>query len=370
MREKKLAVVGAFGYGRVLIDEVMKNGKANACRLSAVVDVTPKLDEMRDFYASNGVGVFESLDEMYKKTDADLVLVASPIQYHSLHACTAMENGSHVLVEKPVAGCMDDVREIEHMSRITGKKALVGFQHIYDDTIRRVKEIILSGYLGGLCEMKCIVMWPRGRGYFTRNSWAGRINDGMGRLVRDSVANNATAHHYMTLLYFAGCDMQTAGGIESMEAALLRVNDIETFDTCAVKAELEGGIGMLGISSHTTKDLCEPRYKLLLEKGCIECESGVWTMHKDGLVETIGEFDHDSLKKIWDMARYIDDDNYPVKCTLETASEHTRMIELLSEMPVKTLTDGIKEEEGGRLYVEGLDEKLSTAYENFSLPEV
>jgi len=367
MSEKKIAVVGAFGYGKGLIEEVLKNGRENNSRLVAVVDVSPKMKDERAFYDSKGVGVYKSLEEMYSKTHVDLVAVASPIQYHSVHACTAMENGSHVLLEKPVAGCMDDAREIEHISRITGKKVLVGYQLIYDETIRKVKEIILSGYLGGLLDMKCIVLWPRSKAYFKRNSWAGKISDKLGRYVRDSVANNATAHHYMTLLYFAGCDMQSAGEIENIEAKLYRTNDIETFDTCAAKITLEGGIGMLAISSHATKSLLEPKYMLWFEKGYIECENDMWKINKDGQEEIIGASEHNSFQKVWDMVRFIDDDDYLVKCTLECASKHTRMIEKISEIPVIDLQDDVKETDDGHLYIGGLDEKLNLAYEDFSL---
>ena len=369
MREKNIAVIGAFGYGRLVIDEVLKNGKDHNSRLVAVADTSPAIREESPRFVSRGVKTYQSIDEMYAKDAIDLTVVASPIQYHSLHACTAMENGSHVLLEKPIAGCMEDAREIAYLSKVTGKKALVGFQLIYDETIRKVKEIILSGRMGGLCDMKCIVLWPRSKNYFARNGWAGKISDNSGRLVRDSVANNATAHHFMTLLYFAGSDMQSAGETEVMDAALYRVNDIETFDTCALKAELKGGIGMLAIASHATQYELSPKYMLWFERGYIECEGDAWKMYADGKEETIGTSDHTSLKKVWDMAKYIDDENYPVKCTLECAMAHTKMIEQISDIPITELKDDIRESEG-RLYAEGLEEKLKWAYDNYSLPEI
>jgi hypothetical protein len=188
--------------------------------------------------------------------------------------------------------------------------------------------------------------------------------------VRDSVANNATAHHFMNLLYFAGNDMQSAGEMESIDAALYRVNDIETFDTCALKAELSGGIGMLAIASHTTQFLKNPKYMLWFERGYIECVDDTWKIISDGHEEIIGRSDHSSIKKIWDMLKYIDDDNYPIICKLKSAMAHTQMIEKISDIPVTELKNDIKEDGDGYLYVEGLDEKLNRAYYNYCLPDV
>ncbi len=366
MREKKIAVIGAYGYAGIIIKEILENAHQHNARLAAVVDVSPRLQEERELYLSKGVAIYENMRDMYDEMDIDLVIVASPIQYHSMHACMAMENGSHVLVEKPVGASLDDAEEIQDCMKRTGKKLLVGFQLVYDETIRKVKEIILSGYLGGLCDMRLMVLWPRNKAYFNRNSWAGKISDDEGRLIYDSVVNNANAHQFMNLLYFAGGDMESAGHVEELEASLYRANDIETFDTCAMKATLRGGIEMLAIASHAVQMLQEPKYKLRFENGYIQSIDDVWTMHTEKGSEVIGKSFHAGTRKIWDMIHYIDDESYPIKCTLDCAKEHTYLIERLSALPVLNFTEGVKEAEGGQLYVEGLADRLSRAYESFT----
>ena len=368
MHEKKIAVIGAYGYARLIIEEILKNGERHGARLAAVVDVSPKLQEERARFESKGVSVYEDMRSMYDDMDIDLVVVASPIQYHSTHACMAMENGSHVLLEKPVGGSMDDAEEIEHCMKRTGKKLLVGFQLVYDETIRKVKEIALSGYLGGLCDIKMIVLWPRNKAYFNRNSWAGKISDREGRLIYDSVANNANAHHFMNLLYLAGNDMDSAGHVEELEADLYRANDIETFDTCTINAKLIGGIGMLAIASHAVKVQQDPKYMLWFENGYIESVDDVWAMHTKKGSEIIGKSNHMGFNKVWDMINYIDDDSYRVKCTLDCAKEHTYLIERLSALPVSDFAEGIKEAEDGQMYVEGLADKLNREYDGFKGP--
>ena len=364
MSAKKIAVIGAMGYGRRLIDEVLKNGKKNNSKLVAIVDVSKISQEDYSLFVSEGIKVYKTMKDMYGEMSIDLTLIASPIQFHGTQACFAMENGSHVMLEKPIAGCVNDAKEIIRVREETGKKILVGFQLIYDEAIRKTKKIILSGRLGRLKSMKCIVLWPRDKSYFNRNKWAGKTKDKEGKMIRDSVANNATAHHFMTLLYFAGADINSAGKIIALDAKLSKANDIETFDTCVLEAKIEGNIDMLSIASHATKSLQHPIYTLEFEKGYIRCEDDSWEINTEGVKEQIGKSDHNSEKKVWDMTKYIDDDNYPVRCTLECALEHTKMIEMINELPVVTMSEGTKTSESGQVYVEGLSEKLLSIYNN------
>lgn len=368
MNTKSIAVVGAMGYGKGIIDEVIKNGYKYNSELCAIIDVSPNAKEEFSHLLAGGIKCYKTLDEMYENMSVDLVLISSPIQFHSIQACKAMENNSHVLLEKPIAGCISDVNDIINTRNKTGKKILIGYQLCYDETIRKVKEIILSGEFGKLQHMKCIVLWLRNAAYFNRNNWAGKISDSNGRLINDSVANNATAHFFMNLLYLAGKDMESAASIKRMDARLYRANPIETFDTCAIKAQLHDNIEFLALTSHATFETQQPKYKLQFENGHIECKDNIWRTYKDNKETIIGVSDHQSYKKIWDMLRFIDDDNYSINCTLECALEHTKMVEELSLLPVCEFKNNVKIHNDDYSYVEDLDIILNRAYDDFKLP--
>ncbi len=365
-----IAVVGALGYGKVFINEVIENGCRHNARLCAIVDVSLKAKEQYDNIIERGVKYYSNLDDMYKEIDVDLVLIASPIQFHCTHACKAMENGSHVLLEKPIAGCTGDAKEIIKARNKTGKKILLGYQLFYDETIRKVKEIILSDRLGKLKLIKCIVLWPRSAKYYTRNKWAGKILDENGRAVYDSVANNAMAHFFMNVLYLAGKDMESSGKIEKINAKLSRANPIETYDTCSMQAYTDDGTEILMFASHATEELLGAKYKLIFDRGYIDCVDDTWRLHQGENTQIIGTSYHNSNKKIWDMVRYIRDDGYPIKCTLENGLEHAGMIETLGEIPVSEITNNVFVNSRNYTYVEGLGEKLNKAYEDNLLPEV
>lgn len=368
MKTIDIAVVGAMGYGGLFIEEILNNGHKYNARLSAIVNRSSRAKIKYSKLEASGVKFYSSLDEMYETHTVDLVFIASPMQMHSMHACEAMEMGSHVMLEKPIAGCMDDVKEIIQLRQLTGRKILVGYQLCYDDTIRKIKEIILSGSLGGMHTMKCVWFSPHNSDYYNRNDWAGKICDSKGRLIFDSIANNAAAHYLMNLLFLAGPDMLSSAKCDEVDAKLFRVNSIETFDTCGIKAKLEGGIEFLGLFSHATLKAKDAQYKILFDDGYIECTHNEWKVYKDGKEYIIGSTIHHNTKKIWDMVEYIRDDNYLIKCTIECALEHTKLIENISNIDICVFKNNIKQRDN-YTYIQGLEDELIKAYDNYHLPE-
>lgn len=359
---KKIALIGAMGYGKRYLEAIEENGNKYDINLTAIVDISPNAKEVFSDLVDQGVKIYKSMEEMYKQTDIDLAIISSPIQYHSSQSCFAMEHGSHVMVEKPIAGCLEDAEEVIRVRDKTNKKILVGYQQIYDDTIRKVKQVILSGKYGKMLSIKCIVLWPRAKKYFNRNMWVGRVKDQNGKYIRDSVANNANAHHFMNVLYLAGQDIGSAANIDDIDANLSKVHDIGTFDTCEIRAKLEGDIDMLAIASHVTEKKQDAKYEILLENGYITSEGDVWTIVSEGKSEVIGSSSHNHFRKLWDMIHYLDDDDYNVKCTVECATQHTKMIEAISDISVKVIDEDLVTTEEEHIYVKGLGDKLMATY--------
>jgi predicted dehydrogenase len=357
MIKTSIAVVGASGYGRKYIDEIIENGSNFNASLVAVVDTSEHvLSCIKEEFKGN-VKCYSDLREMFLSEKIDIVFISSPIHYHKEHALLAMENGAHVMIEKPAAGSLGDVDELVALRGKKGVKALVGYQLVYDDVIRKIKKIILSNELGRILSMKCLVLWPRDKGYFKKNGWKGKKYDSLNRAVFDSVANNATAHHLMNLLYFAGEELNEAADIRKIDAKLMKAYDIETFDTCIVKAKTKNDIDMLYIASHASKIKKGPVFELVFEGGIIKGDDSDWVIIKDGAKTKLGESNHQSMKKVWDMIKHTKDDDYKTICTLECAKAQSKMIELLKDFPVIE-TKGISEVRDGKefLYIDGFDD--------------
>ena len=60
-------------------------------------------------------------------TGPDLVVIATYTDTHADYACTAMDAGAHVFVEKPLAATVADAERVVETARSTGRKLVVGY---------------------------------------------------------------------------------------------------------------------------------------------------------------------------------------------------------------------------------------------------
>ncbi len=78
----------------------------------------------------------------------DVVVVAVTHDQLAAVACSALEAGAHVLVEKPAGIGTADVDRIARAARATGRRAKVGFNHRFHPGIARTLEEAGSGRFG------------------------------------------------------------------------------------------------------------------------------------------------------------------------------------------------------------------------------
>jgi len=85
-----------------------------------------------------------------ERQDVDVVVVATSHDALSKVTCGAIECGKHVLVEKPAARHVDEVRPLITMARESGVRVRVGFNHRYRRAFQHARNIVDSGVLGPL----------------------------------------------------------------------------------------------------------------------------------------------------------------------------------------------------------------------------
>ncbi len=78
----------------------------------------------------------------------DAVVIAVPTPLHAQVALDAIERGSHVLVEKPLAQHPDQARTIIDAAHAKGVRLAVGHVERFNPAVRKLKEIMDSGDLG------------------------------------------------------------------------------------------------------------------------------------------------------------------------------------------------------------------------------
>lgn len=267
MKKVDAILVGIGGYGlnylREMLDDTM--GKIN---LVGAVDPYAEnclyINEVKE----RNIPVYPNMDSFYAEHTADLAVISTPILFHTENIITALKNGSHVLCEKPLCADEEEVARIIEARDENGKFVYIGFQRPYSSAITKLKADILAGKYGEMKSMRQIAMRPRGPWYYGRGiGWAGKLRTADGKAVYDSVANNAEAHYLFEMFYLMG-ELNEAKTPENVSAELMRVNDIENFDTVNMQFTLKGKPCMF-LASHATEKEIEPVFEYLFENGVV-----------------------------------------------------------------------------------------------------
>ena len=284
------ALVGVSGFGAVHYNDLSR--AADAGRLRIVAATIINQDEEAAKVAAlraRGTEIFGDAIKMFRAFAGKLDIVFLPvgIPLHAPLAIAAMRSGANVFVEKPLAATAREAEEIMAVERETGKFTAVAFQLMYQPPIHHIKRVIVNE-LGRVLRVKVLGLWPRGRSYYLRNNWAGKLRGANGEWIYDSPANNAFAHYLNLAFFFSGATEFEFANIVSQQAALFRARgDIETFDTCFIRMRAESGADLLFIASHTPEAAFEPVVVVECERGSARWTHSGYEILRDGAaVET------------------------------------------------------------------------------------
>ena len=94
--------------------------------------------------------------EALNRDDVDIVIISTTNDMLAQVALVALRRGKHVLLEKPGARNMNELKAVMEASKDSASFVRVGFNHRYHPALRKARELFDSGLLGTL-------MFVRGR---------------------------------------------------------------------------------------------------------------------------------------------------------------------------------------------------------------
>jgi phthalate 4,5-cis-dihydrodiol dehydrogenase len=116
--------------------------------LSAGMDPLPRPREA--FAQQFNAPVYSDFHGLCRDQSVEAIYIASPHRFHASQAVEAMEQGKHVLVEKPLALTLEECDEVVAATDRTDLHLIVGHTHAFDPNICEMQRIIESGELGRL----------------------------------------------------------------------------------------------------------------------------------------------------------------------------------------------------------------------------
>ena len=116
--------------------------------IAALCDVSEsKLTDLAETFQVPDGQLYTQFHE-FVDAPVDIVVVATPIEYHAEQSIEAMENGKHVLCEQTAAYTIDDCERLVNTVKRTGQVYMMGENYCYFDYIRQWKEWVAQDRLG------------------------------------------------------------------------------------------------------------------------------------------------------------------------------------------------------------------------------
>jgi predicted dehydrogenase len=331
----RLAIAGLGGYAGQILQFVMQHAESvrPAFELVAVCDPKPDAHpEKLETLQAKGVEVFNDFHAMIDESKLDAVWLPVPIELHVPFAKYALQRGLAVLIEKPVAGTVQEVDELIEARDAADRPVLIGFQDVYDQHTPIIKNRLLSGQDGPLRQASITACWPRTDQYFSRNNWAGRQKSG-NTWVLDSPINNALSHPVNLALFLLGNSPETSAAPVRIEAELYRAVRIENYDTVSARIHFDSGPPLLLLLTHASSKQDGPWVRLQFDKGFIERTNDKARLVIDGQSQPIGDGSNKRVQMLQGFANAIRgvEDPSIAQATLETSRVHTLLINAISE---------------------------------------
>jgi predicted dehydrogenase len=142
----KIAQVGVGYWGPNLLRNIVQNKR---CNVLGVADLS---EERRNFVNNlyPAIRVTDNIDELISDPEIQALVIATPVQTHFDIAVKALENGKHILVEKPLARSVAEVEAIEQVAKRNNLTVMVGHTFLFNPAVRYVKQLIDTEQLGDL----------------------------------------------------------------------------------------------------------------------------------------------------------------------------------------------------------------------------
>lgn len=288
MDSVRLGIIGMGGMGTSHFNYLRK-GQVTRCAVTAICDIEPaKVEKHED------VKTFTDSAELIRSGEVDAVLIATPHYDHTPITIDALENGLHVLTEKPIAVHKADAeRMIAAYEKTDGLVFSAMFQLRTVQVYRKMKDLIDAGEIGDIVRTSWIVTtWFRPEAYYASGGWrATWKGEGGGVLL------NQCPHNLDMFQWLCG----TPSRVRAF-CAMGKYHDIEVEDSVTAYFDYTNGATGTFVTS-TGEAPGANRFEIVGERGTLILENGLAFKR---LTQSASDFSRTTKKafsspEVWDV---------------------------------------------------------------------
>lgn len=260
-----VALVGASGYGRRHLAELLELHREGSIVVGAVVDVEPAAELPALFAASDAspfvtAGLGTALDHV----GADAVVIATPPHTHAALAARALASGAAVYLEKPPVPLPSQLASLVDLAG--GTRFEVGFQQT-PGVVAAVCDVLAAHDLGPVLRVTGFGALQRPDAYYARARWAGR-RDLEGAPVFDGALFNPLAHVLHAALAVART-IEPGWAMAELEAELGSVRPIQADDLAALRVRSRHGPLVTAVGTTAADRVVEPGLVVVAERASL-----------------------------------------------------------------------------------------------------
>ncbi len=178
-----------IGCGRIAINH-LKAARNNQLNLVAVCDiVASQMDSLLIRAEMQDCAAHKYLDylEMLEREQIELVAIATESGNHAQIALACIQRGIHVIIEKPMAMCMQEAEQIIDFAQQKGVKVSACHQNRFNLAVQETRRAMEAGRFGRLSHGAVHIRWNRNHGYYDQAKWRGTWGQDGGALMNQCI---------------------------------------------------------------------------------------------------------------------------------------------------------------------------------------
>jgi len=248
------ALVGCGNIAPRHAENMVKHG-----HLISVCDIVPeKADRLAQSFKARA---YYSFDEMLKNEPSALVIaVCTPNGLHAEHTIKALQDGRHVICEKPMCLSLPAAWSMRDTAHFFRRNLFVVKQNRYNPPVQAVKSLLENNKLGKITGVQVNGFWNRDKKYYT-GGWKGTKD------LDGGILFTQFSHFIDLVCWFFG----TPKNFRGYKKNLLLQGISETEDNVVCIAELpQGGLCTFHFSVNTYGKNKEGSITIIGEKGTVK----------------------------------------------------------------------------------------------------